>query len=61
MVSLGKEFTVRPATLVDVEAAVALSNACAQELIGRPWDTVDEYRNDWQSPAINLVGQDGMP
>jgi GNAT superfamily N-acetyltransferase len=53
-VSWSKEFTVRPPTMADVEAAVELSNACMLELIGKPWETVEGYRTEWQSPTLSL-------
>jgi ribosomal protein S18 acetylase RimI-like enzyme len=38
----------------DVEAAVELVNACSIELIGRPEWEVHQFRNDWQSPNLNV-------
>ncbi|MBN1640363.1 MAG: GNAT family N-acetyltransferase [Anaerolineae bacterium] len=51
---LDGEFTFRPATLDDVEGAVALVNACSFELIGRPEYNPEQFRNDWQSPSMHL-------
>ena len=48
-------FIARPAQLDDVEAVVALVNACSLELIGKPECEASEYRNDWQSPSLNMV------
>jgi len=50
--TLPEDFTTRPATLDDVQAAVELANLCSIELIGKPeWD-VHQFRNDWQSPDL---------
>jgi ribosomal protein S18 acetylase RimI-like enzyme len=49
---LGGDFVFRPATLDDVDDAVALVNACSMELIGRPEFDAQQFRNDWQSPSM---------
>jgi mycothiol synthase len=51
---LGGDFLFRPATLDDVDEAVALGNACSMELIGRPEFNARQFRNDWQSPSMNI-------
>ena len=50
--TLPENFTARPATMNDVEAAVELVNACSIEQIGRPEWEVHQFRNDWQSPNL---------
>ena len=45
--------TSRPATMADVEAAVALANACSIEQIGKPKSSLDQFRTDWQSPYLH--------
>ena len=40
--------------MADVDAVVALSNLYAIDVIGRPWATVEDYRNDWQAPACSI-------
>ena len=52
--TLPDNFTARPATLDDVEAAVELVNACSIEQIGRPEWEVHQFRNDWLSPNFNV-------
>jgi len=51
--SLPEGFTSRPATMDDVEAAVALANACSIEQIGKPEWSVDRFRTDWQAPNLH--------
>lgn len=46
-------FILRPPTMDDVEATVALVNACSMELIGRPETQEHEFRNDWSSPTLS--------
>lgn len=50
-----EKFTVRGATMADVEAAVALFNTCSQAMIGRPETTVNQIRNEWQTPRFDLA------
>ena len=52
--TLPENFTARPATMDDVEAAVELVNACSIEQIGRPEWEGHQFRNDWQSPNLNV-------
>jgi len=51
---LPKGFTVRPVAMEDLEAAVALFNACSMELIGAVQHDVDETRVEWGTPGFNL-------
>ncbi len=46
-------YRVRPCTLADVEAVVALMNACAIKTTGEPDETVEEIRSDWQRPDFD--------
>jgi mycothiol synthase len=46
-------FTARPATLADVEAVVALFNACARALGGADENTVAEWDTEWRAPGFN--------
>ena len=46
-------YTVRPCTLDDVEAVVALMNACAIKTIGEADETVEQTRSDWQRPDFD--------
>lgn len=47
-------YLMRPATLDDVEAAVAMFNACSRHLIGVDEFTVADYRREWTAPGLNL-------
>jgi mycothiol synthase len=47
-------FTVRPATLDDVEAAARLSNACSVAQIGKPTVETWMIRQAWQAPGCDL-------
>ncbi|HLF27174.1 MAG TPA: GNAT family N-acetyltransferase [Anaerolineae bacterium] len=51
---LDGRFSARPATLDDVEAAVAMFNAYARSLLGIDQFTAEGYRNEWQVPGLNL-------
>jgi mycothiol synthase len=51
---LPEGFTARPASMGDLEAAVALFNACSRELIGKEQYEVDETRVEWSTPKFNL-------
>ncbi|MBA3871980.1 MAG: GNAT family N-acetyltransferase [Anaerolineae bacterium] len=46
-------YRVRPCTLDDVEAIVALMNACAIKVIGVADETVEQVRADWQRPDFD--------
>ncbi len=61
-------FTARPATMDDIDAVVALLNACTIEDIGQPQFRPDELYNDWQRPGFSLendtlvvLAPDGKP
>ena len=54
IMKLDNNFVVRPATLDDVEASVAMFNAVSQRMIGTDEFSVDEYRSEWQIPGLNL-------
>ncbi len=51
---LPENYLMRIVTLDDVEAVVALVNACSQEVINKARCEVSEYRNDWQSPTMDM-------
>jgi mycothiol synthase len=51
---LNGEFVVRPARMDDMEAAVAMFNACARQMYGVDEHTVEQYEGEWSDPAINL-------
>ncbi len=46
-------YSVRPCTMDDVEAVVAVMNACAIKTIGHEDETVEEVRSDWQRPDFD--------
>jgi GNAT superfamily N-acetyltransferase len=46
-------YSVRPCTMEDVEAVVALMNACAIKTIGHKDETVEDIRADWQRPDFD--------
>jgi mycothiol synthase len=48
-------FFLRPATLDDIPAALALSNACSQEAMGKDEFDIEDYRNGWSDPALDLA------
>ena len=48
-------YSVRPCTMDDVEAVVALMNACAIKTTGEPDETVEQTRLDWQRPDFDQV------
>ena len=50
---LPENYVMRTVTLDDVEAVVALVNACSQAAIGKDECDVNEYRTDWQAPTLN--------
>ena len=51
--SLPSGYTVRPATIDDVERAAELTNLCSIDLTGRPATDADELRIDWLLPSSN--------
>jgi len=48
-------FSLRPATLEDLPEAVAMFNACSQESIGKDEFELEDYRNEWRDPSIDLA------
>ena len=52
--TLAGGYLMRPAMLDDLEASVAMFNACSRQLIGTDEFTVENYRNEWQAPGLNL-------
>ena len=50
---LPERFTVRAATMADVEAVTELVNACSMADLGRATVEVAGIRNDWGSPHLN--------
>jgi mycothiol synthase len=52
--SLSKEFTVRPATMDDLDAALALFNACSIAYTGKARLEETELRGDWEMPGFDL-------
>jgi ribosomal protein S18 acetylase RimI-like enzyme len=51
--TLPENLSTRPATMDDLEAAVALFNACAIEQIGRPVHNLNDLRSRWTSPVLH--------
>jgi len=51
---LPQGFTARPASLEDLEAAVALFNVCSMELISKKQHDLDETRVEWKTPKFDL-------
>jgi len=45
---------MRPATLADAEAVVALFNTCTIEQAGVPLHDLNELKTDWEDPQFNL-------
>jgi mycothiol synthase len=54
LATLSGQFTIRPATMDDLEVVVELINACAIELTGEPRVSVQDVRSDWQQPGFDL-------
>ncbi len=52
--TLASSYGMRPATLDDLEASVAMFNACSRQLIGSDEFTAENYRAEWQMPGLNL-------
>jgi mycothiol synthase len=48
---LPEGYTARPATMDDLEAAVAVMNACSLAMIGREEHKLDVIRREWQTPG----------
>ncbi len=53
--TLNHGFTMRPATMADLEAVVALLNACSMKIIGKADESVEAVRADWQMPGFDQV------
>ena len=52
---LSKEgFTIRPATMRDLEEVVSLFNSCSLATIGVEEIWIDAMRNEWQQPGFDL-------
>ena len=47
-------FTVRPATMDDLEAAVSIMNACSQAQFGRDEHNPDDVKTEWSQEKFNL-------
>ena len=47
-------YTLRGATLDDLPEAVAVFNAVSRQINGRDEFTVENYRNEWEIPILNL-------
>ncbi|MBE2221365.1 MAG: GNAT family N-acetyltransferase [Anaerolineae bacterium] len=47
-------FTVRPATMADLETAVSLMNACSQVQVGRAEYNSEDTRMEWMQETFNL-------
>jgi mycothiol synthase len=48
-------YTLRPATLDDLPEAVAMFNACSRETSGKDEFELENYRNEWSDPSIDLA------
>jgi len=48
-------YTLRPATLDDLPEAVAMFNACSRETSGKDEFDLEDYRNEWSDPSIDLA------
>ena len=47
--------TLRPATLDDLPEAVSMFNTCSRETRGRDEFELEDYRNEWSDPTIDLA------
>jgi mycothiol synthase len=54
MSTLSDQFTIRPAAMDDLDAAVALFNACSMEQIGKAVLEETELQTDWKMPAFSM-------
>ena len=52
--NLEEQFTIRPATMEDVDAAVELFNVCANHMIGTDEVTLSDVRTEWLLPEFDL-------
>jgi ribosomal protein S18 acetylase RimI-like enzyme len=48
-------FRLRPATLEDLPEAVEMFNACSRESAGKDEFDLEDYRNEWSDPSIDLA------
>jgi mycothiol synthase len=48
-------FFLRPGVLDDLPELVAMFNACARETSGRDEFELEDYRNEWTDPSIDLA------
>src|SRR5215216_454352 len=48
-------YTLRPATLDDLPEAVAMFNVCSRESSGKDEFDLEDYRNEWSDPGIDLA------
>jgi mycothiol synthase len=48
-------YTLRAAKLDDLPEAVALFNACSRESSGKDEFELEDYRNEWSDPSIDLA------
>lgn len=48
-------FFLRPGTLADLPEAVAMFNTCSRESIGKDEFDLEDYRNAWSDPGIDLA------
>ena len=48
------QFTLRPATMDDLDAVVAVINNAGVDQIGNPLTNAAEVRGDWEVPSFNL-------
>ena len=53
-ITLSPEFTVRPAEVDDLHAAVALFNTCSMEQIGKAIVEETEFGTEWKLPNFDL-------
>ncbi len=51
---LPESYTARGATLADLEAAVAMFNACSQALCSQEEFNAIDYRLEWEAPNLDL-------
>jgi hypothetical protein len=52
--TLSEEFTVCPAAMGDLDAALALFNACSIAYTGKARLEETELRGDWEMPGFDL-------
>lgn len=48
-------YTVRPATLDDIDQAVTLFNTCSQETLGKARFDLNAVRTEWRTPNFDLA------